>query len=644
MKKVLKNRDTLPASGQPTGREPLSPAQGFLRKLLRSSLVLAEDWESLPAVAREEVLGCPRAGAVLTLLVGHGLLTAYQAARIRAGTTFGLVLGHYRVLDRLGAGGMAVVFKAEHILMRRQVALKVMPLSPHENPELLARFFTEIRTVARLEHPNIVAAIDAGKAMGADPDAPVLHYFVMEYVAGQDLEAYVGARGPLPPALACDLVDQVACALGEAHTHHLVHRDVKPTNVLVVQDRQAKLLDFGLARQFGNKSLTQPGAPLGTIDYMAPEQVRDPSQVDIRADIYGLGGTLFWCLIGRSPFDPQGSLTQKLMRRLTQEPPSVRSLRPDIPADLDEVVARMMAVSPKDRYQTPQEVMRALLPFQKLNAAPGPALGSGPPDSDRPAASAGNTPCHPQAQPILGVDGQPINRAICRHVVEQTGLAARESEMLHIRKALVLALARLVEQRHAGTGAHLLRLQRYARCLAERAAALAAFSGHIDPEFIRMLEDSVPLYDIGNVALPDYILLKPGKLDPDERMVMQSHTTVGADTLQAVAGRYGPALAFLQTAVEIARHHHERHDGTGYPDRLAGADIPLAARIVAVADVYDALRCRRACRPPLSHAAAMQVMTEESPGHFDPSLLEVFQGCATDFERAFRDLPDWMTA
>jgi HD-GYP domain-containing protein (c-di-GMP phosphodiesterase class II) len=140
--------------------------------------------------------------------------------------------------------------------------------------------------------------------------------------------------------------------------------------------------------------------------------------------------------------------------------------------------------------------------------------------------------------------------------------------------------------------------------------------------------------------LPDRILLKPGKLDDDERLIMQSHTIIGAETLEHVARRHGSAVTFLRMAIDIARHHHERYDGAGYPDRLAGENIPLAARIVAIADVYDALRSRRTHRPGLSHSVALQMMSEVSPGQFDPVLLRAFQRSAEHFERIFRELPE----
>lgn len=222
----------------------------------------------------------------------------------------------------------------------------------------------------------------------------------------------------------------------------------------------------------------------------------------------------------------------------------------------------------------------------------------------------------------------------------EQNLNARDCDLVQARNALVLALAELVGYRDAETGGHLMRLQRFSRCLAEEAAALPAFGSAIDSNFIHMLECCAPLHDIGKVGLPDHILLKPGKLTSEERCIMQTHTTIGADTLHKVVERHGFARAFLQMAVEITRHHHEHYEGHGYPDRLAGDAIPLAARIVAIADVYDALRSRRVYKPALSHDTVLRMMIQEFTGHFDPSLLKAFQHCAWHFERIFYELAD----
>jgi response regulator RpfG family c-di-GMP phosphodiesterase/serine/threonine protein kinase len=730
--------------------------QAVLQELLTSSVVLVEDWEALPVPAREEVARSPDRDALLARLVEHKLLTDYQASRVRSGKAFGLVLGNYRLLERLGAGGMGVVFRAEHMRMRRQVAIKVLTLSRVESGQTLRRFYGEMRAIAQLQHPNIVAAMDAGEVAGLDAEAPQIHYFVMEYVAGQNLEEHVLAHGPLAPAQACDLIHQVACALAEAHKHHLVHRDIKPSNILLMPEGQAKLLDFGVARRFYQR-LTEPGTVLGSIDYMAPEQARDSTNVDIRADIYALGGTLFWSLTGRSPFITQGNMIEELVRRLIEPPPSVQAVSPHLPAQLDAVVVRMMANDPNDRYPTPQAVMSALLPFLQpevrerlIQAPPGGGQRSLPNEAfnidrlnhallvdDEPevrrlcrfALEAEGLKCDeassgPQALAAAhdkpydlvlldiampGISGVEVCRKLrqnppsphlkiimvsahasademalmlssgaddyltkpfslvqlsarvqaalrlkeaqdrsdqlTRHLLTvnqqlEQNLCARDSDLVHARNALVLSLAKLVECRDTETGSHLVRLQRFCRTLAETAAQLPTFASQIEPNFVQMLECCTPLHDIGKVGLPDHVLMKPGKLTNEERLLMQAHTVIGSDTLKEVARQHGSALAFLQTAIDIVRHHHERYDGKGYPDHLAGSGIPLAARIVALGDVYDALRSRRPYKPALSHSAAVQIILEGSPGQFDPALLEAFQRCHHEFERIYKELGD----
>jgi response regulator RpfG family c-di-GMP phosphodiesterase len=225
------------------------------------------------------------------------------------------------------------------------------------------------------------------------------------------------------------------------------------------------------------------------------------------------------------------------------------------------------------------------------------------------------------------------------HELEQA-LQSRNSDLADARNALVLALAKMVEHRAQETQAHLQRMQLYAVALSEEAARLPHFSSQVNDAFIEMLACCAPLHDIGKVGLPDHILLKPGKLDGEERMLMQAHTTMGAETLQEVARSHSSAQAFLQMAIDIIRHHHERYDGQGYPDGLSGDAIPLAARIVAIGDVYDALRSRRAYKPALSHGAALQVMIETAGKQFDPVLMKAFQQAAPQFETIFRDNPD----
>lgn len=219
-------------------------------------------------------------------------------------------------------------------------------------------------------------------------------------------------------------------------------------------------------------------------------------------------------------------------------------------------------------------------------------------------------------------------------------ISRKKADQVHSRRALVMTLTQLVACRSRETGLHLLRLQQYSCCLARAAANFGVFANQVDECFIEMLSCCAPLHDIGKFAIPDYIFLKPGKLTRHERFLMQAHTTIGAAMLTDLARKHGFTRPFLRMAIDTIRHHHERYDGTGYPDQLAGNEIPLAARIVAIGDVYDALRSRRVYKPAMRHGATMRKMARSFRGHFDPDLMRVFQQCHLEFARIFRKLAD----
>jgi RND family efflux transporter MFP subunit len=272
------------------------------------------------------------------------------------------MLGEYRVLEQLGRGGMGRVYKALHTKLDRVVAVKVLPRGRVGDQKAIVRFEREMKAVGGLEHPNIVHAHDAREIDGA----PVL---IMEYVDGLDLAEIVRHVGPLPTADACELVRQTALALQCAHEHGLVHRDIKPSNIMLARSGEVKLLDLGLARFCAEASVgeetTGTGQAMGTADYMAPEQTSDSRTVDIRADIYGLGATLYKLLSGRAPFSgPEHQGTFEKMQAHRQSPlPPIGQFCPTIPHGLAGVLDRMLAKDPADRYSTPTEAAEALAPF-----------------------------------------------------------------------------------------------------------------------------------------------------------------------------------------------------------------------------------------------------------------------------------------
>ncbi|MGL4550591.1 MAG: HD domain-containing phosphohydrolase, partial [Gemmataceae bacterium] len=222
----------------------------------------------------------------------------------------------------------------------------------------------------------------------------------------------------------------------------------------------------------------------------------------------------------------------------------------------------------------------------------------------------------------------------------EQSLQARLADIREAHNALLFAMAKMAEQRDGETPGHLKRMQAYCRALALEAARFAPWHGLVDGRFLEQLLRCVPLHDIGKIGLPDDILLKPASLTPQERELVQEHPAIGDRMLEALGREYGTALDFLGMARVIVRHHHERWDGRGYPDKLAGDAIPPAARLVAVADVYDALRRMRMYKPAHSHATAMKMMTERSPGQFEPALLDALRRCQGEFERIYRENED----
>jgi hypothetical protein len=272
----------------------------------------------------------------------------------------------YRILRVLGRGGMGVVYEAEHRHMGRKVALKVVSQALVDRPEAVERFNREVHAAAQLIHPNIVTAFDAEQAGS-------LHLLVMEYVPGQSLAQVVEKKGPLPVVHACHFVRQAALGLQHASEQGMVHRDLKPHNLMVTPKGQVKILDFGLARLAAEKTvrpgLTAEDALMGTPEYLAPEQALDARQADVRADIYSLGCTLYCLLAGQPPF-PDGTAMQKIMAHLEKQPRPLAEVRAEVPADLWAVVERMLAKDPTARYQKPVEVAQALLPFIKPGAKP----------------------------------------------------------------------------------------------------------------------------------------------------------------------------------------------------------------------------------------------------------------------------------
>jgi serine/threonine-protein kinase len=288
-------------------------------------------------------------------LVEAGLLTRWQADKLLAGKHKGFRLGKYKLLGQIGKGGMSSVYLAEHEVMKRRVAIKVLPQNRVDDSSYLERFRLEARAVAKLDDPNIVRAYDIDNEKD-------IHYIVMEYVDGQDLHQVVSQHGPLDYVAAADYIAQVANGLAHAHEMGLVHRDIKPANCLVDRNNTVKLLDMGLAKlteDDGSLTMANEENVLGTADYLAPEQALNSHQADHRSDIYSLGCTLYFLLTGGPPFR-EGSISERLLKHQTTKPDSILKIRPDAPPSLVEICERMMSKKPDERFQSAGEVAERL--------------------------------------------------------------------------------------------------------------------------------------------------------------------------------------------------------------------------------------------------------------------------------------------
>ncbi len=310
---------------------------------------------------------------VAELLVQIGVLTNFQAENIREGKWKRFSIGKYKILERLGSGGFAQVYLCEHKLMRRRVAIKVLPVAKTKGSSALERFHREARVLGKLDHPNIVHFYD----LDQDGD---LHFIVLEYVDGSSLQEIVKKTGPLAVNRACYYIAQTALALQHASDHGMVHRDIKPSNILVDRAGVVKLLDLGLAlgSDGENSQLTKmhEDGTLGTADYIAPEQVMDSHDVDIRADIYSLGATFYFMLTGWPPFDGL-PIADKLMAHQMKQPRPITDYRGDVPASVLAIVGKMMAKSADQRYANPGDLADALAPFTQAAVAP-PAVAEMP--------------------------------------------------------------------------------------------------------------------------------------------------------------------------------------------------------------------------------------------------------------------------
>ena len=334
----------------------------FARVALR--LKLADEEQIARA---KETISKRGANTIAEALVVNGSITQADAEKIRNeghsdSQTDAPVIDGYEILDKIGQGGMGVVWKARQLSLNRMVAIKILPATLSSNTRLVERFRREALSTAKLNHPNIVSAIDVGKIQR--PGAPDQHYFVMEFIDGESLDEVLARAGQIEPRRATEIAVAVAAALDHAWAQaSMVHRDIKPANILITRAGQVKLADMGLAKSAWETSrLTSAGLAIGTPQYLSPEQARGLEDIDTRSDIYSLGATLFQMLTGK-PMHGDGPPDVLIARHLNKNAPLCCELNPALPPGISAIVARMTRRDPAERYQTPGELLADLKRF-----------------------------------------------------------------------------------------------------------------------------------------------------------------------------------------------------------------------------------------------------------------------------------------
>jgi len=593
----------------------------------------------------------------------------------------GAVVGSYRVMERIGRGGMATVFRAYQPALDRQVALKVLPEFFAEEETYRERFQQEAMSVARLRHPNILQVFDFGDAAG-------IAYIVMELVEGGTLSDRLGEPMQLDAVLS--LLEPLAAALDYAHSRGVLHRDIKPSNVLLREDGTPVLADFGLAKLAGaRRRLTESGMVMGTPEYMSPEQAGD-DQVGPASDRYAMAVVAYEMLTGRVPFHGD-TPAAVLISQVTRAMPSTDELGGELSAHIEEVLRRGLAKNPDDRYPSASTFVHALRPAAWpgglsdastvapfVEDRPGRRIpivlvvDDGPANRELIRACLGGVDCEVR----LAEDGLAALRAIkasppdlvlldvqmpgmdgyevCKHIkggpkgsllpvvmitaldqtrdrikaldagaddymskpVDRVELVARVRSALRLKRVydsmdsaeqVIYSLAAAVEAKDPYTEAHTQRV-------AESARRIGARMGLSAEEQETLYRGGI-IHDIGKIGIPDAILLKPGELDSEEQIKMHLHPVIGESI-----------VAPLKSSADLRpmiRHHHERYDGTGYPDRLASDEIPLLARIVSVCDAYDALINDRPYRERLSQDEAFAILQSGAGRQWDPQIVKL---------------------
>jgi len=596
----------------------------------------------------------------------------------------GTPLGPYRIIEKIGRGGMATVYKAHHAALDRFVAIKVLPEFYADDIHYRERFRQEARSVARLKHPNILSVFDFGEEGG-------LPYLVTELLEGGTMADVLGA--PLDLEEVVRMLRPVAGALDYAHSQGILHRDLKPSNILLRGDGTPVLGDFGLVKlATAVRKLTASGTVLGTPEYMSPEQSTG-EVIGPASDLYSLAVVAYEMLTGRVPFEAD-TPAAVLMSHLNKSMPPTRELAGELSAHVESVLQKGMDKDAGRRYATAADFVAALTPAAwissryEVSTPSRQAVGrdrrhrrvptvlvvdDSAPNRELIEACLAEVDCEVRlaadgSSALEAVEGSPPDLVlldvqmpgmdgyqVCRRIranpalrllpvvmitalnrtddrvealeagaddymskpVERIELVARVRSALRLKavydrldgaEQVIFALAAAVEAKDTYT-------ERHTHRVAETARRLGARLGLPEEELEQLYRGGI-VHDIGKIGVPDEVLRKPGPLDIEEMVAMRAHPVIGEGIIAPL--RSGMDL------VPIVRHHHEWVDGSGYPDRLRGREIPLLARIVSVCDAFDALVNDRPYRARLSAEEAVAILHAGAGRQWDSELVEVF--------------------
>jgi len=588
-------------------------AKSLLGDLVSSGMMPTADVARFLRATGDRIGNLTTRVRTIDALVHFNFLTDYQSTRALSGDFFGTVFGPYRVLDRLGSGTVGVVFLGEHTFLKRPVAIKVMAGDESEvDPIVLERFVQEAQALAALNHPHVVAALDAGLLTSGTESQ---WYLVMEPVTGGDLEQYVYNNGPQPSAQVALWAWQAALGLHAAHEAGLIHRDVKPSNLLLTESLQVKVSDFGLVRRY-DTNLTPQKSVLGSLEFLAPEQLNDPTTATPAADVYSLGITLFWTLTGKLPY-PEGLGTREFVEAiLNGRPFRIRQFDPNLPDEFEQLIDRMLSRNPSER---PALTALAGL-FAKL-ATP--------------------TLLPEVASRLPKADALSMTEAM-RYTIGQleSKLTEQNAKATRLRDAVLVAYRTAVTRKPGETLGHVQRVAAYSRLIAKKLGAHARWSGFQGKSAEDELARAATLHDLGLVGISDSIDCGAVSRTPSEEHEYRTHPIVGAEMLDYLSERHGTELPYLRCLRDVVKHHHERFDGTGWPDGLKGTQIPPSARIVAVADAYDRLRAPGADKRGMGHDEAASALIREAGTKFDPDVIDAFKALAFQCAEIFATIPD----